>query len=117
MRFLLCINDKFLTWSDLKRFVIDKSVNEINNKSDLNISYEPKKIGRSFTDIEFFIDVDPDANFLENKLRAEFYLGKIKMNKLTKIEEKINSINEKIKKIDDKKKLLISQKKNLKKIL
>ncbi|WP_141672100.1 RepB family plasmid replication initiator protein [Gilliamella apicola] len=37
-----CINDKFLTWSDLKRFVIDKSVNEINHKNDLNISYEPK---------------------------------------------------------------------------
>ena len=78
LRDLLNLNNKFLSWNDLKRSVIDKSVNEINSKSDLRVEYVPIKKGRSFVAIEFFIEVDRDVNFLENKARAEYYLKKIK---------------------------------------
>ena len=78
LRDLLNLNNKFLMWYDFKRFVIDRSINEINSKSDLRVEYVPIKKGRSFIAIEFFIEIDREVNFLENKVRAEFYLKKIK---------------------------------------
>lgn len=78
LRDLLNLNDKFLSWKDLRRSVIDKSINEINSKSDLRVEYVPIKKGRSFFAVEFLIEVDREVNFLENKARAEYYLKKIK---------------------------------------
>jgi len=45
--------------------VVDIAVNEINDLSDLSISYEPIKEGRKFTDIEFSIrlKIDLDERF------------------------------------------------------
>lgn len=78
LRDLLNLDSKFSKWSDLKRFVIDKAISEINSKSDLNITYALIKKGRLITGIEFFIEVDPKINFMENKARAEQYINAIK---------------------------------------
>lgn len=81
LRSLLNLKNKFLTWNDLKRFVIEKSISEINSKSDLRITYVPIKKGRSFKSIDFYIEIDKDIDFLENKLLATHYINEFRQKK------------------------------------
>lgn len=56
-RLFMCENS-YKLFADFKRRVIDTAVKEINEKSDLNVSYELFKFGesgRAYTDIEFTI--------------------------------------------------------------
>jgi len=55
LRCILKLEGKFKIWSDLKKFVIDPSVEEINEKSDLLVEYELIKKGRSVDSIKFSI--------------------------------------------------------------
>jgi len=55
LRTVLKLDDKFKEWSDLKKFVINPSVQEINEKSDLLIDYELIKKGRFIDSIKFGI--------------------------------------------------------------
>ena len=51
----LQLEDKYNLWAELQRWVIKPSLNEINEKSDLFVEYEPMKKGRKVTGIEFSI--------------------------------------------------------------
>lgn len=51
----LQLEDKYNLWAELQRWVIKPSLNEINEKSDLFVEYEPIKKGRKVTGIEFNI--------------------------------------------------------------
>ena len=51
----LQLEDKYNLWAELQRWVIKPSLNEINEKSDLFVEYEPIKKGRKVTGIEFSI--------------------------------------------------------------
>ena len=51
----LQLEDKYNLWAELQRWVIKPSLNEINEKSDLFVEYEPIKKGRKVTGIEFRI--------------------------------------------------------------
>jgi hypothetical protein len=45
------LEDKYRSVNSFIKSVIDVSINEINNKTDINISYELHKTGKRFTDI------------------------------------------------------------------
>jgi len=51
LRFMLCLEDKYPLFADLKRWVIDTSINELNKKTPMQVSYELKKTGRKYTHI------------------------------------------------------------------
>lgn len=55
-------NNEYTSIAYLKRDVIDKAVKEINSKSDLNISYEQFKDGRTITHIQFKVQKKATAN-------------------------------------------------------
>ena len=53
----LQISDKYPELRDLKKRVLTPAINEINEKSDLLVSYEPVKRGRKITALHFKIKV------------------------------------------------------------
>lgn len=55
---------------DFKRRVLDHAVNEVNEKTDLNISYMPIKKGRTVIGYKFKVDEKPKAK--ANKQLAQF---------------------------------------------
>jgi len=55
LRIALLLDNRFLEFKELKRNVIDPSIKEINEKSDLSIEYEFIKKGRSIDAIKFSI--------------------------------------------------------------
>jgi len=55
LRLALQLEDKFKIWNELNRKVIKSSVEEINEKSDLLISYKPLRKGRSIDSVKFSI--------------------------------------------------------------
>jgi len=55
LRTALQLNDKFKLFAEFKRKVIDSSIEEINEKSDLMIKYSLVKRGRSVVSIDFKI--------------------------------------------------------------
>ncbi len=63
----LQLEDKYNLWAELQRWVIKPSLNEINEKSDLFVEYEPIKKGRKVTGIEFSITYEKPV-----KKRPEF---------------------------------------------
>ena len=53
----LQINDKYKLAKDFRVYVIDKSVNDINQYSDINIKYEIQKTGKKIDRFKFLISV------------------------------------------------------------
>jgi hypothetical protein len=51
----LQLEDKYNLWAELQRWVIKPSLNEINEKSDLFVGYEPIRRGRKIIGVEFNI--------------------------------------------------------------
>lgn len=60
-------------WPDLRRFVIEPAVEEINKYTDLNIEYTTEKEGRKIVRIEFF---------METKKKRELHATMLANNKL-----------------------------------
>jgi plasmid replication initiation protein len=60
-------NEKFERLSDFKRFVLDESVKQINQHTDLEIGYTLQKRGRSFNSITFTVKAQPLAIVLPMK--------------------------------------------------
>lgn len=52
--------ETYKRFPDMRRFVLDKAIQEINWYSDIAVEYEPKKTGRAITHIVFVVrDVEP----------------------------------------------------------
>jgi|SRR5690554_3410576 len=51
---ILELEGKYANWSDLRRFVIDTAVKEINGHSDIDVTYETRKRGRAVAYITFY---------------------------------------------------------------
>lgn len=51
----LQIKDKYSAYADFRKWVLEPSISEINQKSDLNVSVEPIKRGRSIVALNFTI--------------------------------------------------------------
>lgn len=63
-------NDEYISIAYLKRDVIDKAVKEINMKSDLQVSYEQFKDGRTITHIQFKVKKKPNTTNKEVSIRV-----------------------------------------------
>ena len=60
-RRIMDVIDKYPDWGNLKRFVVDKAVNEVNLKTPLNVTYKTKKIGKKISAIAFSFTQDPET--------------------------------------------------------
>jgi plasmid replication initiation protein len=60
------ITDKYKQFRDLRLYVIDPAVKEINEKTDLHIEYDLVKKGRRYTGFDFRIDTSRPTVTLEN---------------------------------------------------
>lgn len=60
---MLQIEESYSKWSELKRWVIDKSINEINEKSDILLKYETIKTGKKITAIKLLIENRKQLDF------------------------------------------------------
>ncbi|BDD07567.1 replication initiation protein [Aureibacter tunicatorum] len=67
-RMLLNLEHKHKRWQDLRREVIEKSLKEINEYSDIHVAYEVLKTGRRITDIVFLISPNTNSGFNEKML-------------------------------------------------
>lgn len=54
----LQLEEKYNLWAELQRWVIKNALNEINEKSDLYVKYEPIKSGRKIVGVEFNISYE-----------------------------------------------------------
>lgn len=52
LRYMLVLKNKYSLFSDLKRWVIDTAIDEINDKSPYMVKYDLIKTGRKFTHLE-----------------------------------------------------------------
>ncbi len=55
LRRILAIENKFKLFGDLRRYVLEYGINEINTKTDLHVDWKPIKRGRKFKKIVFRI--------------------------------------------------------------
>lgn len=54
--------EKYGRWPDFRRYVLDKSVSEINTYSDITVVYQIVKDGRRFARLQFGISLKTDIN-------------------------------------------------------
>ena len=66
----LQIADKYNLYADLRKWVIEPSIKEINEKSDLLVSFETEKKGRKVTALKFIMTCKSKAVDVENKRPA-----------------------------------------------
>lgn len=66
LRLALQLDDKFKIWNELNRKVIKPSIEEINEKSDLLISYQPLRKGRAIDSIKFSIKEKSKIKSIQN---------------------------------------------------
>ena len=62
LRYMLQLGDKYSAIKDFKINVIDIAVREINQTTDLTVSYENIKHGRSITGLRFLVSKDQQAD-------------------------------------------------------
>jgi len=59
LRQMLQIDNQYLIWQDLKRWVIDRACTEVTAKSDLKLSYQIVKKGRAVHAIKLIVKQNP----------------------------------------------------------
>lgn len=52
LRFMLCLEDKYPLFGNLQQRIIDPAINEINEKTPMQVQYEVRKTGRKITHIK-----------------------------------------------------------------
>jgi plasmid replication initiation protein len=70
LRNLLDIEEKHSRYNDFKRYVLERSIKEINKLTDLNIDYEEIKTSRRVTSIKFLIESKIDLK-IPLKIKSE----------------------------------------------
>lgn len=67
--------NKYPRFSEFRRFVLDSAISEINEYTDINVSYTLSKTGRSYTHITFYINAGVEDSFeklrLQDKITAK----------------------------------------------
>ena len=69
------LDSKYDRYQDFRRFVLDKAINEINEYTDLNVSYEPIKQGRNYAYINFYILKKPKDAIIKIQGKINNYLN------------------------------------------
>jgi len=67
IRDVLGIGDKYKLYNDLKRYVLERSIKEINALTDIKLSFKEKKLGRKVTDLVFAIIQKEAENWMINR--------------------------------------------------
>lgn len=75
---MLCIEDKYPEWKELRRNVILPAIKEINEKSDLIIDFEPIRVKKTYQSLIFSIAVNPISQANEKQARGLKQLAEIK---------------------------------------
>jgi plasmid replication initiation protein len=70
LRWKLGLADKYERPIDLKKWIIEPAIEEINTTSDLLVQYEQKKRGRRITALIFHIRDNPNTKTPQEKVRA-----------------------------------------------
>lgn len=60
LRESLCLNGEYTQIGDLKKWVVDVAVTQINEYSDIQVSYEQRKTGRVVSHFDFTIKAKPE---------------------------------------------------------
>lgn len=79
IRRILMLEDKYSQYRELNKFVLKVAIAEINAKSDLFVSFEPIKRGRTITALKFTINVKKQA--VENSGKTATKHGRPKLPK------------------------------------
>ncbi|OOF88031.1 replication initiation protein, partial [Rodentibacter ratti] len=78
------VSDKYSLYANFRKWVIEPSIAEINSKSDLLVSYEPIKRGRSIVALKFTIQTKKSA--VKTELKRPKFPHKNKYGKFVKLD-------------------------------
>jgi len=73
---------KYPAYYDFKRYVLERSLKEINSLSDIRLTYKEKKLGRKVTDLVFTIkpNLPKEKNYLASEKSFIAYMRKNHVN-------------------------------------
>ena len=71
LRRILNLEDKYATFGELKRSVIDKAISEINQYSNLTVSYGERKRGRRVVAIQFAFETKQKVQAVEQSTKQK----------------------------------------------
>ncbi len=82
LRKIFGLEGKYKLYNDLKRYVLERSIKEINSLSDIRLSYKEKKLGRKVTDLVFTVkpNLPKDKNYLASERAFIAYMRKHHVN-------------------------------------
>lgn len=80
----LQISDKYDLYSNFRKWVLEPSIDEINAKSDLNVSVEPVKRGRTIFALRFTIEIKKST--VKAELKRPKFPHKNKYGKFVKLD-------------------------------
>ena len=83
LRWMFELQNKYPVWADLKRWVIDQAVKEINEFSPLSVTYETKKTGRKITSINLRFKQKPKQAQIATETPKRDQTGEIQLKPLT----------------------------------
>ena len=83
LRWMFELQNKYPVWADLKRWVIDQAVKEINEFSPLSVTYETKKTGRKITSINLRFKQKPKQAQIATETPKRDQTGDIQLKPLT----------------------------------
>lgn len=95
LRHILCVQDKYKTFSDLRKKVIDIAVREITEYSNLDVSYGYKKKGRSIVAIQFRFEAKKTPEKSPEKLTMDEYVSANPVFTKGKTEREVRKMMEK----------------------
>ena len=83
LRWMFELQNKYPVWADLKRWVIDQAVKEINEFSPLSVTYETKKTGRKITSNNLRFKQKPKQAQIATETPKRDQTGEIQLKPLT----------------------------------
>lgn len=95
LRHILCVKDKYKTFSDLRKKVIDIAVREITEYSNLDVSYGYRKEGRSIVAIQFRFEAKKTPEKSPEKLTMDEYVSANPVFTKGKTEREVRKMMEK----------------------
>ena len=75
---------KYTAYYDFKRYVLERSLKEINSLSDIRLSFKEKKLGRKITDLVFQVkpNLPKEKNYLASERSFIAYMRKHFVNEI-----------------------------------
>ena len=97
LRHILCVQDKYKTFSDLRKKVIEVAVSEITEYSNLDVSYGYRKEGRVIVAIQFRFETKKTPEKSPEKLTMDDFVSANPVLTKGKTEREVRQLMEKSK--------------------